>query len=353
MANGSDIRVPPSLAISGHPLRRCPATDARQDRSTQGDPMNPDDLRRLFERHNWRFHKCLEPRMACEEKSIRAHSIQNAHVMDLIATNGHVVMLRARLSESGPVIDFENVGRNQASTFTGLCNEHDTTLFAPLDTKPLDVNDREQLFLLAYRSVTRELHAVMEGASKIQAAYMSRVERGLDPKDEASDAGILATGHLLKSFLAWKYREDHFDRALLSRQYDAIEHDVITLANQSPCIAVSSLFSIDEIQRDDDVVRCVLNVLPIDNSRTLAIFSYIKDDRVKAKAALDRILSSGAAYQKYELSKLILTRIENFLLSPTHFESWTPVKAAAIRETFVRTILHEPNAAECADLMLF
>jgi hypothetical protein len=90
----------------------------------------------------------------------------------------------------------DSAGRNEASTFTGLCSAHDADLFRPIDTRELDVNDREQFFLLAYRSVTREVHA-----------------------------------------------------PLLARRFDSIEHDIIVLDNQRPCIAVSSRFSMDEVRR--------------------------------------------------------------------------------------------------------
>jgi len=316
--------------------------------------ISSEDLARFFKTHNSRFNKCLEPQMKCEQNAIRAHSIQNARVIDLIATKSHVIALAVKFSDAGPQIEFESIRRNEVSTFTGLCNEHDTSLFKPLDTKPFDINDREQLFLLAYRSVTRELHVVMEGAAKIQSAYSSRVERGIDPADDMSPAGIVATEHLLIAFLTYQYRAEYYDRPLLAANYDAIEHDVIVLDNQPPRIAVSSLFSLDEIHHaDGEIVRVVLNVLPVDQSKTLAIFSYPKKDRQKAAPALDRVLSTQGQYQKYELSKLILERIENFLISPIHFESWGPTKTALIREMFVETALNRSSVKEHQDLMLF
>src|ERR1700683_2516312 len=121
--------------------------------------ITPENLARFFRTHNSRFDKCLEPRMKCGQKAIYAHSIQNARVIDLIVTKGHVIAPTIKFSKTSYQIEFKSIGRNEASTFTGLCNEHATRLFKPLDTKPFDFNDREQLFLLAYRSVTRELHA--------------------------------------------------------------------------------------------------------------------------------------------------------------------------------------------------
>jgi hypothetical protein len=74
--------------------------------------------------------------MTCE-KDVRAHSIQNAGVFDRIADNQHLMALRPKFSAAGPELAWQSVSRHQASTFTGLCNEHDTALFRPLDTRPL------------------------------------------------------------------------------------------------------------------------------------------------------------------------------------------------------------------------
>src|SRR4051812_46661660 len=91
---------------------------------SQGGTINPmtisgEDLQRFFTTYNSRFGKCLEPSMACTSEAIRAHSIQNARVIDLLETNGHVIAFRPHFSADGPTIDFESVGRNRASTFTG------------------------------------------------------------------------------------------------------------------------------------------------------------------------------------------------------------------------------------------
>jgi hypothetical protein len=307
----------------------------------------------FFETHKLRFGKCLEPRLACEQKAIRAHSVQNARVIELIATNGHAIMPGMRISKGAPEIEFQSVGRNQASTFTGLCGVHDAELFAPIDTRDLDMNDREQLFLPAYRSVTRELHAVMEGAVKVQTAYSARVKQGIDPADKASPAGMLATGHLLKAFETYRYRANCFDEALVARQYDGLTHDVLVFDDQPPYIAVSSLFGLDEVHDDDDLVRVVLNVVPVNAQRALAIFSYADRDSGRARPALDRVPGTSGAHQKYELSKLILSRIENFPISPAHFESWSVEKMRRVTDAFVGTALRNPPLMEHPDLMLF
>jgi hypothetical protein len=312
-----------------------------------------ENLKRFFEGQSLRFNRCLEPAAKCTSKAIRAHSIQNSRVMDLVADNGHVIAPRIKYGKDGPKIIMQSVGRNAASTFTGLCDKHDAALFRALDTKPFDPNDLEQLFLLAYRSVTRELHAVMEGAVRIQTAYQDAVKRGAEDPDVMSPMCIEATGHLMKSYETDQYRADFFDIPFLKNDYQSIQHDVIRLKDQSPNLAVSSLFSFAHVMRGDDLVRCVLNIFPISVSETIVAFSYGKDDLALARAALDRVLRANGAYQKYEISKLIIERIENFIISPRHFSSWDEKKIGKIINAFSATIMSDEAVEDDVELMLF
>ena len=313
----------------------------------------PKQLKHFFEVQAGKLNRCLEPAFECDKKTIRAHSIQNARVLDLLVEEGHVITPKQKMSEDGPENSFEKVGRNNASTFTGLCAEHDTSLFQVLDKEPFDQDKPEQMFQLAYRSVTRELYVVMEGAARIQAAYQGKVERGEIPSNVPTDHGLIATQFLMNAYETYQYRLAYFDTPLASQEFGAVQHDVVRLRGQKPVLAVSSLFSLRGLLRSDDLVRCVLNVMPISDVETVAVFSYARDDGPMARAALHRILSANGDYQKYELSKLNIDRVENFVLSPVSVASWKPEKTRIIRDAFVSTIFSEVEVADHQDLMLF
>ena len=53
------------------------------------------------------------------------------------------------------------VGINSATTFTGFCSLHDQQLFKPIDTELL-LPTPEQVFLLHYRALCRELYVKNE-----------------------------------------------------------------------------------------------------------------------------------------------------------------------------------------------
>ena len=321
-------------------------------------------LSAFFAIHNARFNRCLAPGTKCDKTAIRAHSIQNARTLDLLIADNHVIAFRPRASATGIETDFNSVGRNNASTFTGLCAEHDSAIFSPIDRETLDPTNREQLFLLAYRAVTFELHAIIEKAVMLQNMYTERVKRGWDSRSELSPAGQLATEDLLHAFITWRYRADKFDSDLLSQQYSNIESDILIFENQKPRIAVSSLFTIEGIAKEDDTVRIALNVLPVSTSSTVVIFSYHKEDAALGRAGLDRILGATGEYQKYELSKLIIRKLSNFYISPKWFSEWSQEKRERIKGEFLNTVLREharnirteigePSTNEHADFMIF
>ena len=123
---------------------------------------DPQRLATFFERQGTKFHRCLADPMTCENKPIRAHSVQNRQCLDLLVEDGHVWTMGLHVDKSkGPVLKFKKTGRNKASTFTGLCAQHDSDLFRPIDTSCFDPNSEEHCFLVAFRSVHRELHATV------------------------------------------------------------------------------------------------------------------------------------------------------------------------------------------------
>jgi hypothetical protein len=319
----------------------------------RGFASDGERIGQFYKTNNLAFEKCLEPTLSCKNSAIRAHSIQNARSLDFLVENGHVISVRAEIKNNAPDVRFAKVGRNSASTFTGFCAQHDADIFRPIDTQPFDDTNREHLFLLAYRSVTRELHANMRAAVQIQTAYRDRVDRGLDDENVPTVAGIMAVEQFAKSHEAYKYRAEGFDLPK-ARANDNLVHDVLTIAGQQPTIAVSSLFSLPNIEKKNgELVRCVLNVFPISPTETKVVFSYTNEDADDCRLFLQKILGSDAATRRYELSRLILRRVENFVLAPWFYNVWTEGKKAIVLKAFRDTIMTEDDVSHEPELSLF
>jgi hypothetical protein len=307
-------------------------------------PVTPQNelLSHLFQSNAWSLAKCLAPGMDCTAPAIRAHSVQNAGALDLLVREGHVKAPMQRMDrKSGPSISFESVGRNEATTFQGFCASHDAEIFRPIDTAPIDPMNPQHLFLMAYRAVSRELLATMEGSSKQEGGYRKRKELGLDSGSEPTPAGWAAMSFHILAGDTFLYKE-RFDEMYLLGDYSSISHDVLRLS-QGPTIAVSSLISSNEVRTSDgDLARICVNVLPISSDTSLAVFSYTHDHATVARASLATILASEGVSQKYFLSKFLLNLCENFVVSPEHFDTWKPEKVEIITH-FLRRTVNKPD----------
>lgn len=300
------------------------------------------------------LEKCLEPTSKCTKRAIRAHSIQNSRAMQLIQEKNKVVMMRLRTDKRGPRVELELVGRNQASTFTGLCSQHDAEIFRPIDTENFNPRSQEHLFLIAYRSVYREFHAVMEGAVRMQSLLVKAIEEGKVSAHETSPVMLTATEGLMRSYSFYKYKATNFDIPYLRVHFNTVAHDVVILENQEPTIAASTFNSLEPIINPDGFTGIIINVIPLLECRMAVVFSYAASEASKARKFLDPILSATGERQKYELSKHLLAVTENFALNPRFVASWTKERRQAVTAAFQKTInAASPDVGDNPDFLLF
>jgi hypothetical protein len=318
-----------------------------------GQSIHPSLLPHYFKLSSVEFARCFAPPGLCTSPAIHAHSLQNARCLDLLASAGHVVALAKRLSaDRPPEIDFTSVGRNSATTFAGLCSNHDQSIFAPIEQRPFDPKSAEHLFLAAYRATFREVHAACEAGLLLQGAYKKRVELGLDPGDVESEAGLLATVQLIVAHQTFCYKLA-LDDAFLRSDFTVLQHDVIEIYGAHPTVGACSLFSIDKVPQASGTTWACLDILPLSDSRTVAVFSFVNSDAPGARSALSRVLLGADFHQRYEMSKRLLNSCENFVISPAHFATWSERKHVTIRGYFLRTLQRDELEFDDEDLYLF
>jgi hypothetical protein len=208
------------------------------------------------------YECCLWPLAQCTRSAIRAHSIQNRRVLDLLSVDGHVLMPRMNATPLQPAtIRFERVGRNRASTFTGLCAPHDEELFRPIDREPLDLANPKHGFLLAYRGLLREAHASRKSAIDVQAGYLAGAREGLWPRDSPSRPGEAAVEGMMASFLVHAV-EAQFGESFAKAEWERVAHRVLRLTVR-PTLAVNSMISTGIYSEVlDGPAFAYINVLP-------------------------------------------------------------------------------------------
>jgi hypothetical protein len=269
-----------------------------------------------------------------------------------LADDGHVIMPTMKLMVPPPaIIEFKNVGINNATTFAGLCSHHDNAIFRSIDDEQPDVNDPRILFLLAYRAVIREYHVVLQNAMRFQSTYQKRVEVGLSPGTEPCNFGMFATEHLMNSFECYEYKK-LFDEIYLSERWNDLEHYVIVIENQHPTIAVNSMFSLDDVD-PIDTPRACLNVFPANDSTVVVVISSTSSDHARVTGHLHKILNAETHLLKYLLSKLIIQCCDNFVISPEYWRKLPRETTDAITEFYIETIQNNNEHHEDERLYLF
>jgi hypothetical protein len=309
-------------------------------------------LSAFFERDKLQLNRCLAPGLKCASPAIRAHSLSNSNVLGFLEKHGHVKAVRKRIDKNvGPICFFDSVGRNEATIFQGFCSQHDFDIFNLIDTHPFQPEHSEYLFLLAYRAVAKEVYVLMDGAFKSQLGYQKRVEVGFDPPNEPSRAGMMAIERMMVAYETHLYKSN-FDDSLLSKRFADVVHAVIEIDHEEPTASVCSLFSFD-VEHQGEFFRISLNVLPLNQKKSVAVFSFLRVDAGQVRIWLSPILNSSGYLQKYLLSKLILRHCENFVVSPSYFETWTEQKTSTITQFFARTVFEPSFQLDDQDLSLF
>jgi hypothetical protein len=305
---------------------------------------------------NEAWGRCLAPTWDCELPAIRAHSIQNSRIIDRLAEDGHVSMIKAKVHpKEFPFPSFERVGRNKATTFEGFCAGHDRDIFQRIDLGPLEAMDPEQLFLLAYRAASRELHTKMVVAYRTQGAYIKSGEMGITRRHATHELGQLATQRMLETWLLFRYRS-HFDEDLVNRRFNRLHHRTIKLVCSRPTIAVSSIFAVDDPSPGAvDAPLVTFSILPVENRRTVVIFSWRIEDEQAVSAWRRRVLPSAASPKslRRRLSRLILEKCENVVFAPSAVETFSPEERTRMLEFYISTLDVKAGSSQDLDVDLF
>lgn len=296
------------------------------------------------------YKKCLAPGPDCANKvSGRAHSIQNTRVVKLLADHGyvegrrvkkgHVIMPETRPEvfkkafealpkdpDSDRRIDglppFRPIGRNQATTFTGLCGRHDSAMFVPIEGENRLTFTEEQKFLLAYREVLREFHTSKQAA--LVAAEVALADRtsGRTHEAEAEFSDRLAgrmEEHAEGRLAGYKkfYDEIHLRAQNDPEAFRGVVHYLARLPVADPKLAASSTFYASV---KDPRAGVVLTVFPYEGSH-MVLISYLERDSWFGRRAFGEILRSLGDERLRVVTKLILLHCENFVIAPSWWES--------------------------------
>jgi hypothetical protein len=302
--------------------------------------------------------QCLSADVSCVGQIVRAHTVQNALVLDGLAEDGHVYMFQP--TPTGTPLT--RIGRNQATTFTGYCAHHDHALFRTIDFRSSDdfqPTDKSQAARFALRAAAREYWVKLNTTQLIrEISTLARARRVDDLKrlhkmtvEEAED--ITAQ---LRSTLAPFLQGSKHSLEEMNDSYQSL----LALTRQgrfhlwrfhawslpcAPCVAASSTFYPEYDARGtliatrllhEDTPIVVLNVIPLGNV-TWILLAHHRRFESRLAGLISDLGSCGRKELAVLVSKMLLVHCENTVFSPRYVATLTPEERARIEEVFDAT----------------
>ena len=266
----------------------------------------------------------------CSSEIIKAHSIQRNGTSGLssIARDGHVYTFLTDTAQMIKTGQFSAtlIGIGKASTFTGFCGHHDSITFEPIE-KHSFTGTEEQIFLLAYRTVCREMF--YKRAMAEHSPALRDMDQGVNYQKQlfiqmtadSHDAGVAASLRELGQTKAI------YDSALRKQDYSQIRYYMVT-TDKTPSVVTSGLFQpeydfegnlLQDLNDLDLLLDDIsLNILPTDKGGVV-LLAWMEQSNVS-----ERLARSLAALQSDALPdatlRLAIEFLENTFIEPNWWE---------------------------------
>lgn len=276
---------------------------------------------------------CLYPQAPpCANEASAAHSIQNNGVLTELAYDDHVYMMitQPMIGENPILPDFDRVGHNEATTFKGLCNPHDSPLFDPIENHPLNLSDPKHVFLLTYRAALKETHESEHSRKVVEAVYKSLRNDGVLPGASRLDDPVVQKPGDDATVMAVEKKK--LDELLITESYSEVTYAVVELPKRSPSLAVNGFFSAGNSGGRE--CWCALDVFPSEGKHRM-VFSFRKHNELAVRNAfLNRLGQAKGKAREQMASQIILANSSNFVVRPTLVDTYTREQRRSIRNYF-------------------
>ncbi len=252
------------------------------------EPLRDGDVRKAHKKALY-VGRCQHPeasRSTCG-KPIKAHSIQE-RVLKNIADDGAVLRFMRRIGDP-PTKSSSAASQppfiqpvKRASTDMVFCIAHDCSLFASLENRAF-IPNREQLFLLAFRSVAHEYFKL--SVLRETEGLMFNLDRGRSRQDQGfiQDIAKLHEARNARAFQEVSALKASYDKAWSAEEWGRVNSIVLEVDQQLP-IASAALI-VPEFGFDGSFLQHSILGLPTEkyfsfallpvNKKSYAVWSWI------------------------------------------------------------------------------
>lgn len=174
----------------------------------------------------------------CSDQITKAHTVQRRGGLAAIAEEGHVISTESAgrniFKNDGKLIP-SKVGVRSASTFMGFCTQHDTKMFRPVETHPVELIPNAW-FLLAFRAISYALY--MKKFQLNSIAQLRELDAGMPFETQCvmqQFVNLYKIGVLrgMDDVIRWK---DQYDTIYSNKQLDEHRYFVVEFSKVLPVV---------------------------------------------------------------------------------------------------------------------
>jgi hypothetical protein len=275
---------------------------------------------------------------SCGQRIVRAHSVQKAAFKDY-ASNGHVYHFEpiAGTRDEDKRLWPDLIGINNATTFTGFCDVHDSATFAPIETVPYQ-NSAEQKFLFHFRAFAQDYYGRAHRFKAIEMALEELARQSPTENTERLNETVKLNRHDLREMEPYKLR---YEQCLVNKNWSSID-GLACRGEIRPDVFATQFFAprkdfqgniIQDTKTSAPLNWASLTVTASNNNAIVLLCGEKGSTTLRVMA--DSLLKVPQPNRTTVVLTYIFCYFENFILLPSWWESLT-------RETQAKFV----NAAE-------
>lgn len=250
----------------------------------------------------------------CQSKAISSHSHSEKYLRNIASSNTIYGLNKSAVYHTKGNF-FKQYGVQQASTFSGFCQSHDSQLFSPIETCSLIVNNRENAFLLLMRSLFFEYHQKVFVKKRMVRFKELCNEQKIPLNQELFDIYMDGKNEFIENDFPFYSNKIYIFHQ--EKNYDAIHSIYIRLSKKAP-IAVSTMICplFDDYNGYNNVQPLFsFNIIP-DSDSSLVSISWFKDD----DAHMKNIIYLAKSDTNKLINYLTFMETENYYFSHDFYE---------------------------------
>lgn len=318
----------PCLCGSGKAFKNCCKSKINNNKNIAEDILNnPNRINNMMFQmlRSTDFKVCFHPDKAkCKLPIKNAHTLQNNGVLSIIAEENHVMVTNLfNKIRTGFITD--RLSKNEATTFYGFCEYHDSAIFKEIETVPYD-KQIKQNFLFAYRACAQEFHKKARQVKSMQLIFRDNPAIVFMPEFVESYRNVMLSYSDVNEYMTI------FNNAFTKNNFDILDNYVFEF-NKRYDFAVTTTFNpvcdlngkeINDIYSNNKerLKSVFLSAFPTQNSFYM-ILSCLKDDNKILETYFNQIKAFDEDKLKIFLNNALPTYSENIVLSPRLWNKWT------------------------------